>query len=140
MNDESDNDKLLNAALGDGEWAAMSAGLRERSLRTFRVRRNLRRGLRLCMAILVFAVIGMAGLRFENRDGQKAASGTRPASGTHPVATAAKASTDIPRISDEELVALFPRGSCAIAEIDGRKQLVFFDEKQAEQGYALGPQ
>jgi len=134
MNDESDNDKLLNAALADGEWAALSAGLRERSLRTFRVRRNLRRGLRLCVAILVFAVIGTAGLRFDHRGGMTTATGTRPAE------AAVKASVNSPRISDDELVALFPKGSCAIAEIDGRKQLVFFDEKQAEQGYALGPQ
>ncbi len=31
--------------------------------------------------------------------------------------------------SDEELLALFPRGSCILAEIDGRKELVFLDPK-----------
>ena len=30
-------------------------------------------------------------------------------------------------LSDKELVSLFPKGSCVIAEINGRKELVFFD-------------
>ncbi len=30
-------------------------------------------------------------------------------------------------LSDEELLATFPKGSCFLAEIDGRKELVFLD-------------
>jgi hypothetical protein len=33
------------------------------------------------------------------------------------------------RLTDAELVAAFPKGSCFIAEVDGKKELVFFDPK-----------
>jgi hypothetical protein len=33
------------------------------------------------------------------------------------------------RLTDEELVAAFPKGSCFIAEVDGKKELVFLDPK-----------
>jgi len=33
------------------------------------------------------------------------------------------------RLTDKELVAAFPKGSCFIAEVDGKKELVFLDPK-----------
>jgi hypothetical protein len=30
-------------------------------------------------------------------------------------------------LTDDELLALFPAGSCFLAEVDGKKKLVFFD-------------
>ena len=33
------------------------------------------------------------------------------------------------RLTDQELVAAFPKGSCFIAEVDGKKELVFLDPK-----------
>ena len=37
---------------------------------------------------------------------------------------------DKPRyLTDQELVAKFPKGSCFIAEVDGKKELVFLDPK-----------
>lgn len=57
---------------------------------------------------------------------------------SQPVMAAAKPlPPEIPRLSDQELLALFPKGSCAIADLDGRKQLIFFDRKQAGQDFAL---
>ena len=42
---------------------------------------------------------------------------------------------DKPRhLTDAELVAAFPKGSCFIAEVDGRKELVFLDP-QVERTY-----
>ena len=36
--------------------------------------------------------------------------------------------SDRPRfLTDQELVAAFPKGSCFIAEVDGKKELVFLD-------------
>src|SRR5207253_8100358 len=34
-------------------------------------------------------------------------------------------------ISEEAMVAMFPRGSCIVAEINGQKELVFFDAQKA---------
>jgi hypothetical protein len=42
--------------------------------------------------------------------------------------TQAPKAPDKPRhLTDQDLVAAFPKGSCFIAEVDGRKELVFFD-------------
>ena len=35
---------------------------------------------------------------------------------------------------------MFPPGSCVVAEVNGQKELVFFDAKKAEEGFALGRQ
>jgi hypothetical protein len=40
-------------------------------------------------------------------------------------------------ITDEQLVSSFPPGSCFIAEVDGRKELVFFDPA-VERRYVAG--
>jgi hypothetical protein len=36
------------------------------------------------------------------------------------------------------MLAMFPAGSCVVAEINGQKELVFFDAKKAEEGFVLG--
>jgi hypothetical protein len=40
-------------------------------------------------------------------------------------------------ISEEEMLALFPAGSCVIAEVNGQKRLIFFDAGQAERGFEV---
>lgn len=37
-------------------------------------------------------------------------------------------------ISEEELLAMFPQGSCTIAEVNGQKELIFFDRKVEVEG------
>ena len=37
-------------------------------------------------------------------------------------------------ISEEELLAMFPKGSCTIAEVNGQKELIFFDQKVEKEG------
>jgi hypothetical protein len=32
-------------------------------------------------------------------------------------------------LTDAELIAAFPKGSCFIAEVDGKKELIFLDPK-----------
>jgi len=46
-------------------------------------------------------------------------------------------STKLKRLSREELVALFPKGSCVIAEINGRTELVFFDKEIETKGFTV---
>jgi hypothetical protein len=43
-------------------------------------------------------------------------------------------------ISEEEMLAMFPPGSCLVAEVNGQKMLVFFDAKKAEEGFAWSRQ
>ncbi len=42
-------------------------------------------------------------------------------------------------ISEAEMLALFPKGSCLIAEINGQEQLVFFDHQVEAQGAPYHP-
>jgi hypothetical protein len=129
---ESEEDLLLKAALADDEWKTLSATLKNRSLQAFRHRRNIRRCLRGGIICAVLLAIVIEASRFRPTP-------ARPLSAVHQAMATAAATPapEIPRLSDQEVLALFPSGSCAIAEIDGRKQLVFFDQKQADQGFSL---
>jgi hypothetical protein len=40
-------------------------------------------------------------------------------------------------ITEEQMLAIFPAGSCLLAEINGEKQLVFLDPKVASEGFPL---
>jgi hypothetical protein len=42
-------------------------------------------------------------------------------------------------ITEAQMLALFPKGSCIIAEIDGQTQLIFFDHKIEEEGAPYQP-
>ncbi len=131
---DSEENILLNAALADDEWQTLSASLKHRSLQAFRGRRRLRRSLRgglAAAAVLLAAAVAIWQTRHP-----------APAPATpHPVAAAPVQPTPgIPHMTDEQLLALFPKGSCAIVEIEGRKQLIFFDQKQADQGFLLSRQ
>jgi len=44
-------------------------------------------------------------------------------------------STQTQFISEEEMLALFPPGSCVVAEVNGQKELVFFDAIKAREGF-----
>ena len=81
---------------------------------------------------MVLVAIVFEALRLQRPPGPPLSAAHQPI-----VAIATPPAPDIPRISDQEVLAMFPKGSCAIAEVDGRKQLVFFDQKQADQGFSL---
>lgn len=36
-------------------------------------------------------------------------------------------------ISEDQMLAMFPSGSCVVAEVNGRKELVFLDQKPRDQ-------
>jgi hypothetical protein len=121
--DPENEDTLLDALLRDENWQAASAGFKEEALRTFRVRRRTRRLTRwtASAATLAAAVVCAAyWLRM-------------PATAPRKVMMASvlvPQPTPDPRpLTDAELVASFPKGSCFIAEVDGKKQLIFVDPK-----------
>ena len=43
----------------------------------------------------------------------------------------------IGNFTDDQLLALFPKGSCIIAEVDGQTRFIVLDQKLAAQGLAL---
>mgnify|MGYP003577250458 CR=1 FL=1 len=130
----NDVDELLNAVLSDDDWHALNCSLRHEALAAIGVARRRRRfmvwmGQAACIAALLIG--GGRWLR-------------PPAPVNAPmVKTSVKPAptrTQEQFISEEEMVAMFPRGSCLVAEVNGHKMLVFFDAKKAEEGFAWSGQ
>src|SRR6185436_852521 len=122
-----DADKLLDAVLADDEWHALQCAVREQGLLALEARRRRRRwriGLSqaACAAIVVLAAVSAwHSNRLPHPPGIQVAS-------TAPVTSASF-------ISEEEMLAMFPKGSCIVAEVDGQRQLVFLEPAQAQAGF-----
>jgi hypothetical protein len=119
--DPEREDALLDATLRDEAWLSASATFKAEALRTFRTRQRIRRLTRWAGSVAALAAV-LAGLAHWVG---------RPAPAPRQVMVAltqAPKAPDKPRhMTDQDLVAAFPKGSCFIAEVDGRKELVFFD-------------
>ena len=107
--------------LRDESWEAASATFKAEALRTYRIRQRVNRLTRSAGSVVVLVVV-FAGLTHWF---------SRPAPAPRQVAAAL---TAIPRaqerarqLTDQDLVAAFPKGSCFIAEVDGKKELIFLD-------------
>ena len=121
--DPEPSDPLLDAALRDEPWRTASAVFKGKALAALRHRRRQRRLAGWAGGVVaVAAVIAAAGHWLG-----------RPAAAPRQLAMARpelpKPAHEPPRMTDAELIAAFPRGSCFIAEVDGKKELVFFDPK-----------
>ena len=135
-NDREPNeiDGLLNAVLADDDWHALNRSLKREALAAIGVARRRRCLLfRVGPAVCAAALLAGAGWWL-----------LPPTPGHRPVATISgqPTSPDAGKqfISEEEMLAMFPAGSCVVAEINGQKTLVFFDAKQAEKGFAWSRQ
>lgn len=129
MNNKSDRDRwrLLNEVLNDESETLQKTVLAE--FRRARLIRHLSVGARIAAALALLAggvfwfhqsPPAPAGpMRSSKTSGTRAIVSSRPS----PVVQ----DTPVRLISDEELVAAFPPDSCFIAEVDGRKILVFRD-------------
>lgn len=124
--DPERDDPLLDRVLDDEIWQRVCATQKTNAIGAFRARQRQRRLMRRSGAVAIMAV-GMAiagavlwhGRRQAPLPPQIASQELTP-----PVTPAAPQ-----YLTDQELLALFPRGSCFLAEVDGKKQLVFFDPK-----------
>jgi hypothetical protein len=124
-NSESErNDALLEAMLKDESWQAASANGKAKALGVFQVRQRRRRLTRWAGSVAALAALTAVVAHWP---GQQPAPTRPPIARTAPPAS--KASRNPRLLSDRELLAAFPKGSCFIAEVDGRKELVFFDPK-----------
>ena len=129
--DPQRDDALLDAMLGDESWQATSAAVKAEALRTFHSRQRIRRLTRWAGGVAALAAVMATTLHWIGR----------PTVAPRQVMMAhiqvPKAPETPRRLTDAELLAAFPKGSCFIAEVDGQKQLVFFD-REAEHTYLAG--
>ena len=121
--DPEGDDALLDTLLQDENWQTANAAFKTEAMRTFHVRQRIRRLTRWAGSVAVLAAV-TAGVALWS--GRLAAP---PRQITMARAGLPKAPEQPRRLSDRELVAAFPKGSCFIAEVDGKKELVFLDPK-----------
>src|SRR5262245_41484926 len=120
-------DALLNAVLMDGDWPGLNCALKREALEAIgqtKRKRRLRTGL--AQAACAVTLLAAAGwwLRPASHELPAAQAVVRPVLGGR-------------TISEEEMLTMFPAGSCVVAEVNGQKELVFFDARKAEEGFVL---
>src|SRR6476661_5773777 len=112
------DDPLLNAVLGDETWQTANAAGKAAALGTFRSRQRTRRVMRWTGYAVALAAVITCGAYWLGRS-------VTPALQIVQNPTAAPKDA-LPRrsLTDAEMIGSFPEGSCFLAEIDGKKQLV----------------
>jgi hypothetical protein len=139
MNPSLDPEKenaLLEALLRDDTWQATDRALKAGALVAFQRRQRQRRLTRMgAVALLVAAAfVSVALLSWPRR-----AVITPPQFAAQQNPPPPKSGA-VRQLSDAELLAMFPKGSCLLAEVDGRKELVFLDPKAERLYLARSPQ
>ncbi len=121
--DPDSDDALLDAMLRDETWQAVSAAFKAEALKTFRTRHRVRRLTRWASGVAALAAVVAGAVHWFG----PRATAPRPIMVAH---IGVPQAPDEPRhLTDAELVAAFPKGSCFIAEVDGKKELIFLDPK-----------
>lgn len=130
-NARESNDALLNALLADEDWQELNCSLKREALAAIGAQRRRRR-LRLWTGRGVCATLVLAGILWWLHPSPRVPA---PMAGRSGQTT--RPSAEAQFLSEEEMLALFPPGSCVVAEVNGQKQLVFFDARKAEEGFVL---
>jgi hypothetical protein len=131
--DPERDDGLLEAVLCDETWLAASAGFKAEAMRTLRTRQRVRRLARWAGGVAALMAVMAVMAHWMHWTGRPAASRRQMAM----TRAAGPKAPDQPRyLTDAELIARFPRGSCFIAEVDGKKELVFLNP-QLERTYVV---
>lgn len=113
-------DRLLDALLRDEEWQASSSAIKSRAVGTFRTRQQSRRLARWALGAATCAAVIAGAMHWFGH-----AAGSPPTTVSYP---AAPNTESAPRyMTDKELLASFPEGSCFLAEVDGKEELIFVD-------------
>jgi hypothetical protein len=115
-------DPLLDAVLGDDEWQAVNAAAKAKAMGAFHARQRRRRFIRGTSGIVALTAILAGGFYWVNRPTNNSSAKIIAV----PEAPAKQPKTGR-TLSDEQLLAAFPPGSCFIAEVNGRKELVFLE-------------
>ena len=132
MNNERSDEKrrLLNEVFRTDSIDAFSGQLKERAWAEFRRARFIRRIALISSAAAAMSALVAGGLLFRASERNKTRDlATIPVrtESKRPAAVQVKARTNDSTLTDEQLLAFFPADSCFIAEVDGRKILVFRD-------------
>jgi hypothetical protein len=124
MNMVDSRETLLKEVLSDHDTGAHEAG-KQAALTAFRRRRTVRRATNVTVGVIVAVVICAATVHFASLPEDKGANVVRQ---SVPAAVpAAIPEQTPPSLTDEELVASFPPNTCFVAEVNGRKVLIFAD-------------
>ena len=130
--DPETDDALLDATLQDEIWQATNAALKKEALGIFRTRQRVRRLARWTGSVAATVAVLASVAHWVGR----------PAPPSQQVALvmtqAPKAPDKLRHLTDQDLVAAFPKGTCFIAEVDGKKELVFLDP-EVERSYVSRP-
>jgi len=127
----NDVDGLLDAVLIDEEWQALNCALKSDALAAVGAGRRRRR-LRLAIAQVTSAALLLLAAVCWLRSPDPS---RRPATGVAGQSAWSGASDVF--ISEEQMLAMFPPGSCVVAEVNGEKELIFFDAEKANEGFVV---
>jgi hypothetical protein len=132
--ESNDDSLLLNAVFTDDSWQAWNSSLKSQALAAIGSKRRKQR-VRVWLGRVACAVVLLVGAGWWWHS---------PAPIPAPVARSsgqpASPGTGDQFITEEQMLAMFPADSCIVAEVNGQKELIFFDAKMAEQGFVFGPQ
>jgi hypothetical protein len=115
---------LLDTILHDEDWQATNAHFKAEALSAFRSHQRVRR---LTRWSAVLSLIGLGILGSLHWPGRSPAPAPQPQLVRN--AKPPQAPSPVQTLSDDQLLACFPKGSCILAVIDGRKELIFLDPK-----------
>jgi len=132
MNDERPDEKrrLLNDVFRADSTDSFSGQLKERAWAELRRARFIRRITLISGSAIAVTALVAGGLLFRASERNKSRSlATIPVrtESNRPTPVQAEAPTNDAALTDEQLLAFFPADSCFIAEVEGRKILVFRD-------------
>src|SRR5207237_96920 len=119
MNTNRDAEKaaaLLEAVFKDESWQASCANLKGQALGQFRAQRRRRRIVAAMGSVLAIIGLGLCAtlvLMFQRDKGASVATGE---------AVPPISSLEQRLLTDDQLLNLFPKGTCVLAEVDGKKE------------------
>ena len=134
-----ENIKLLNAALADETWHSFQSTLRTQT--SVALRSNLRRRLLISYTLQLAAlilVIAAAWSAFSPRSRSLSSGQNQPQlQASSPRSAPTSSAPGSGYITQDQMLAMFPKDSCVLAEINGQPELVFFDPAHARDGFDL---
>src|SRR5438552_14647823 len=126
---------LIHRALADESWSAFDARLRSDARQAFSAAKRRRRlGYLTAQAAAILLTACVLTWTLASHPRRSTATALAAAAiAEEPSASLANV------ITEQQMLAMFPPGSCLVAEINGEKQLVFLDPTLAREGYPLQP-
>jgi hypothetical protein len=117
---------VLAEVIHDVSFAEHDAACRIRAISAFRKQQRMKALRQVTLIAASILMIAYIGSLFSRKDKAIEVKVVVPAE-VPSAETASSESTNL--LTDEELLAAFPPGSCYLAEVNGQKVLLFHDEK-----------